>query len=194
MDYPYLIQRSKKKSYLAILACLLFVGLGVFTLALDTNGTGSAMIMTVIGWLNIILFTLGAVFFASRLRKKQLPLEITDEGIRDNSSFITPGLTRWEDIKGFRFKKAIPQSVILIDVHDPEAYVQKVDHPTLRANMRHNVKTLGSPAIINTTAIDVSPRKLFELLQEELKFQQTLRSSPGITLPELLRQRDELFR
>ena len=195
MNYPYRIPYSTKKSYInGILCLLLTLGAALPLISKLIAGESSTLSIFL-----MIALTIGLLFFGyaaythfQMLYSGKLAVEIDDEGIREETSKLSQGLVRWEDIIGMREYSTFGAKFIVIDVKNPEYYHSRARSGVARRLMKQNESMVGSPITINMGNIKIKPQELLHLLQEEWKFQQSLRSGPGTPLPELIRLRNEL--
>lgn len=196
ITYPYNIPFSNKKLFLLILAALTFVGLGVWLLFFEQSGDGRfpQWVGQVIGGLNILFFGVCAVVGFKFFNSKKMALTIDDEGVRDQSSAVATGLIKWEDITGFRVYQVMTTKMILVDVKNPDEYIDRARGTLAKKAMEQNVKMVGTPVSINSSTLKISTDNILKLLNEELAFQRQLASGPGTPLPELIRMRNELGR
>ena len=196
MEYPYRIPFSTTKYRIFIWMCALFtLVLGPVCVAgfIAEESIASKVIISVVGVVFLSFFIFIMIFLTRRLRSGQLAFEVSDEGILDRTSMVTPALIRWEDITEIKTMKAHPQNIILVVVRDPEAYINAAGGSIRQNALRRNWRELGTPFAIDGGSFDISVDDITGLLQDELAFQQELRTGPGITLPELIKRREELL-
>ncbi|MCJ8008863.1 STM3941 family protein [Lederbergia wuyishanensis] len=94
----YMIMPKTKRMVTLAFFSLVFVMVGIFILA-----SGSSIGPLIIGALTIIIFGLCFIYYVIVLIKREPAIIISNEGIIDKSSYIGPGLVRWDEIESFEF-------------------------------------------------------------------------------------------
>ncbi len=161
-----IIQLSKKKSLLTLLASLIFVVLGI-VIMLKPVAIGTLLgsnITFFIGLLSVIFFGLVSLFAFRKLFDKTPGLIINHQGIVDNSSAVAVGLIAWKDIEKIERISVFGQQMLLIMVKNPHDYLNRlqnaIKHKTAQANYKH----YGSPISIAATLLAVDFESLYGLL------------------------------
>lgn len=195
MDYPYKIPYSKTKLYLLLAASLVFVGLCLWYISVPDVpfGENFAPLLIGVGIVGLLFFSLTTFVLLRMLLSGKLAIEINDEGIRDETSGIAVGLIRWEDIESFAPYTTFGNHFILVNVRNPEYYYERARGSLAKRAMRQNEKSLRTPVSLNCGSVSIPPEQLIELLRSELDFQRELEEGPGVSLAELIRQRNALF-
>jgi len=85
-------------------------------------------------------------------RAAQPALTIDAVGVVDNTDCIPGGLLRWEDIKGVREGRYDGGQALFIDLHDPDAYLQRFSAGE-RVLLRSNVRRCGTPAVFSQRCV-----------------------------------------
>jgi len=94
-------------------------------------------------------------------------LVINEKGITDNSNFTSVGLIEWSQIKGIRMAQVMSNRFVLIDVVNPEKYLQ--ESSKFKASlMKSNLKIYGTPITITSNSLRCNFNELEKLLQEAL--------------------------
>jgi len=193
MEYPYKVPYHKRKFRLLIVVCLLFVL--VFLSLIFSPASSSVNTLNLwAGIAGLIFFGGGALLFTQILRSGKLAIEVNDEGIRDETTKVAVGLIRWEDITGFELHHVFGHPWIAVRVRDPEVYKDRARNGLAKRAMNQNEKKYGSALQLNCGSVKIPPEELLSLLQAELDFQRKLESGPGVSLAELIRQRNALYR
>ncbi|WP_077404833.1 STM3941 family protein [Cellulophaga omnivescoria] len=170
------IPLSKKKIYLKILGCLLFVVAGIwlffnaslyldFPLKLFRN----PMVIKGVGILSILFFGTIAILHSKKIFDKNAGLIIDSSGITDNSSATSVGLIEWNDIFDIKTKKIMSTKFLLINIKNPEKYIGKAKSATKAKLMRSNMKMYGTPLSITSNNLKYDFEKLEQLIQTEFK-------------------------
>ncbi|NJC28384.1 STM3941 family protein [Neolewinella antarctica] len=197
MDYPYQIPFSKTKFYALLAAALGFVVAGSWFVTVPDmfRGAGSLwpFVIMAIGLITILFFGVAGGFMLKMLLSDKMALEVNDEGIQDRTSAVAVGLIRWEDITDVKLHQIGSNHMILLNVRNSDDYLDKASGGLARRAMAQNAELLGTPITVNCSTLDLPAREVFELLREEWNFQRELRGGEGVSLPELIRKRNELL-
>lgn len=129
MNNEIKISLSKKKILLLFFGALIIVIIGIWFLLepeqfLSIRRTNETLIQAV-GISAIIFFGFCAVFAFKKLFDKKYGLIINENGIVDNSNATSVGLIKWTDIAGIRTEQVYSQNFIMLDVKNPEEYIQQ---------------------------------------------------------------------
>lgn len=196
MEAPYKIPFSKTKMYLLLLANLSFLLLSTWFLISPEvfSGSATAFWVRLMGIIGLVFFGITFFFGVRMITSGKLAIEITDEGIRDESSGVAVGLIRWEDIEDFGLYSIMGNEFVLVNVRNPEYYHERARGGIARYTMRQNEKMTGTPIQLNVKSVKLSSGKLLELLRAELAFRRRLEEGPRPSLAELIRQRNAVLR
>jgi hypothetical protein len=121
------------------------------------------------GIAGIIIFGGLSFFGFKKLFDKKNGLIINDVGIIDNSNETSIGLIKWNDIIGFRTEQEFSQKFIMVDVKNPEYYIEKRKNGLVKKAMEMNYSKYGSPITIISNSLDYKFLELEKLLITELK-------------------------
>lgn len=195
MDYPYKIPYSKTKMTLLVLLSIGFIAVSTWltVVAYDKFGDNMAAMVMVFGVMGILFGALGMIVIGRMLNSGKLAIEVNDEGIRDETSGVAVGLIRWEDIERLEPYSVTGNDFISVFVRNPEEYYAKARGTLAGKAMRLNEKMTGTPIQLNCGSVKTPPEQLLELLRAELAFQRELNDGPGLSLAELIRQREALY-
>lgn len=170
------IPLSRNKLILLLLGSLLFVlaGLWLFLNAnqfqdISLTFLRNPLIIKAIGLLGMIFFGAAAETAIGKLREKKAGLRIDQYGITDHSSASAVGLIEWADISGFRRKQVMSRKFLLIDLTDPEKYLQKTKSGRKSRLLRANKRMYGTPLSISTVDLKCNFSELDDLLQKEFR-------------------------
>ncbi len=173
MDNRIEIPLSKVKLLLLLLASSGFVVLGVFFTFSPAKFQSSLFqkpsIIQVIGLVSLLFFALCLVVIVKKFFDKKVGLAIDDKGIADNTNGLSVGLIPWEDILGIRVIHVFTQKIIMIDVKNPEDYINKAKNGLARRSMKANWKMYGSPLSIISNSLKINFDQLLKLLHLELE-------------------------
>ncbi|MET0394846.1 MAG: STM3941 family protein [Chitinophagaceae bacterium] len=166
------IRVSKSKLVKLTIASLVFVGAGIWLLVKQpTTGNGifdDPAVVKLVGVAAILFFGLALFVSVRKLGDRRPALVIDHTGITDYSSMLAAGLIPWRDIREIRCTKVLRDSLLLIIVTDPEAYIRRQPNTLKRKTMRLNYRQYGSPLSISTHALHCNPQELRLMLEEAL--------------------------
>lgn len=168
------IPLSKSKIVLMLLGALTFVAIGLwFVIAPPTikNSYWSNPIRIVIaGYSSIIFFGLCAFFFIRKLPNKKPGLIIDDTGLIDNSCGLSAGNILWSDIENISVIEIHGQKLIMIQVKNPQHYIDEQKDLFKRKGMEFNYRMYGTPLSLTSNGLKTSFHNLLTIVNE--KFQE----------------------
>lgn len=165
---PISITLSKKKIALSIIGSLSFVVLGIlFTIFPDTFTTiliKNILLIRFIGIIAVLFFGFALITLIRKiLFDKSLGIFINEEGIIDNSSFVSVGLIKWEDITSIEKSKVRSTSFLLIKVKNSEYYINTPNR--IKSNLlKANYKSYGTPISISANFVSCSFAQLENII------------------------------
>lgn len=170
MDTEYL-PLSKKKSIPYFLGSLLFSILGALMILTPQYFTHSTDITftKVIGYGCLVFFGLGVALFAIKIFNKKPGLILNKDGITDQTSAIGIGIIQWTDIKSIYLEKVSEQSFIMIEVKNPQQYLQKQKNPIARRAMEINMQLYKTPLHINVSLLTINATDLLDKMLAHFK-------------------------
>jgi hypothetical protein len=140
---------SRRKLVLVLLGCCAFVAIGAWMISMAKD---EGIVVAGAGLASILCFGLGGVYALFKLFDPRPALIIDAEGIIDNSSAVSVGRVRWDEITGVGTCQDKGQRFLVIGVIDPEKYVKRTSW-LLRPLVSLNVGLTGSPITIPSTAL-----------------------------------------
>ncbi len=162
------IQLSKIKLLLILLGSLTFVGLGLwFVINPPINHHyyhHSPTTILIAGYASIIFFGLCALLSIRKLADNRPGLIIDDLGISDNSSGVSCGQILWSDISNISILEIHRQKIIMLQVNNPEDYINRQTNTFKRKMMEMNFNMYGSPLSITSNGLKISFNELHKLL------------------------------
>lgn len=164
---------SKKKVLFNLLLAMGFVLAGIlFTAnpeAFKSPVFSNTYFIRFAGLIAFLFFGLCLVVIVRKFLDKQPGLTIDEEGILDNTSGVSIGLIKWEDIVGIKTVTVFNQKFLMIEVRNPEAYIEKAKSRLSKKAMEKNLKMYGSPISIISNSLTYDFKKLEDLLQREFE-------------------------
>jgi len=169
------IPLSKGKMVFLILGSLLFVVLSVFMFlnaeGMLTRRINNPFIIRIIAIIGILFFGLILISVIKKIMSNESGLTINNEGIWDNSSGVSVGMIKWTDIIGIRKVKASGVNFILIDVNNPDYYINNAKGRIKRLAMKANTRKYNTPISISTAGLKISFKELEKLIKQEYNIQ-----------------------
>lgn len=165
MQYPYAFYPNRNKLYLLIALCLGFVVAGFFLLF--TGGETSSVTFWA-GLVGVVFFGLCTEPFFQQLRRKTPTLTINSNGL-EVQTMLRKRTIPWEDIEGFREAAVLDQHFVLVDVCNPQEYLDKAGGKIFEKGMQSNLDRYGTPLALPTNTLKVDHNELLSLLRNELK-------------------------
>lgn len=167
---------SKKKLVFASIGSILFIFLGLQFIVNPERYISylfkSKDLITIIGYISLLFFSLCLMFISYKFFDKKPGLIINDAGIIDNSNFASVGLIEWNEIKRIRTQQVMSNRFILIDVKNPEKYIQ--GNSKLKAHlMKASLKMYGTPISITSNSLKYNFEELERVLKVEFESKQT---------------------
>jgi len=156
---------------LLIFGSLAFVVLSVFIFLnaekMVTRRISDPLLIKIIAVVGVIFFGIILMSVIKKIVSNQPGLIINNEGIWDNSSGVSVGMIKWEDVIGIRKVKASGVNFILIDVQNTESYVNNIKGTIKRQAMKANLKKYNTPISLSAAGLKISFNKLEELVRSE---------------------------
>lgn len=101
---------------------------------------------------------------------KKAGIIIDEKGIWDNSSGVSVGLIEWDDILGIRKVSVSGTSFLLIDVSNPEKYINRLSGVIKKIAVKANKKNYGTPISISAnglkTKLDILENQIIKAFEE----------------------------
>ncbi|MEN2413752.1 STM3941 family protein [Flavobacterium mesophilum] len=166
------IYTSKKKSFLLLLACLVFVIVGFYMFMNAENFIGSRsrspLFTKGIGIVSVLFFGLGIYVSIRQLIRNQLVLIIDKTGINVNPKKSLSERIEWKNIKGFSEIKIQRTKIVIINVNNSDYWIKKEENLIRKKLMKFNVNYYGSPFNLSANSMQVSYTELMKILNENL--------------------------
>jgi hypothetical protein len=173
------IPLSKVKMGLMLLGVLAFVvaaGWILFSLGLTVVRTdaGWAVIdfdvaYLVVGVIGILFFGFCGVYITKSLFDTQPGLVVDSAGIVDNASGIAAGRIAWEDIVAVKSMQIVNQKMLMIEVVNPDEYINRQTNPLSRQLAEANSKLYGTPVFIPANTLRCNFAKLTAIMQHHFE-------------------------
>lgn len=166
------IPLSKKKILLILLFSIVFAAIGFWFVieppTIKNPVFGNPLLISVLGYATIIFSVIGTFFCIRKLPDTKPGLIIDNEGFTDNSSGVSGGLVLWKDIENISIFEMRRQKLIMLEVNNPEEYINRQTNGFKRKLMAMNHKMYGTPLSISANALEISFEDLLAILSEKL--------------------------
>ena len=167
------IELSKTKIVLLLIAAIIFVILGILLASNPEEWTSlrhkSPDFVRAMGFISIVFFGVCGAFISRKLFDKKAGLIIDDNGITDNSNATSVGLIDWEDITGVSRVEIASTKILLLQIKNPDKYIERVKNALSKRAMKANHKMYGSPISIISSSLKIDFKDLEALVKSELK-------------------------
>ena len=110
---------------------------------------------------------MGIIYGIIKLFDKKAGLIIDSHGITDNTNASSIGLIEWNDINNIRIMQIMSSKLLLIDVDNPEKYIEKASNGIKGKLMRANMTICGTPLSITSNTLKCDFGKLEKLIRKE---------------------------
>jgi hypothetical protein len=116
----------------------------------------------------LLFFGFATIFYLLKLIDKRPGIVINEEGLFDNSGAVSVGLVPWPDIKRVFIARVMKQEFLIIEVTNPEDYLNRFKNFFKKKGMQYNVKNYGSPVAISTNGLKCDVNELVIIVNERL--------------------------
>ncbi|WP_435138264.1 STM3941 family protein [Formosa sp. A9] len=171
MNDEIILPVSKSKIMLLFVGALIFVAGGIqFVYAPQIFANSkyrpkSPELIEIIGITAVLFFGVCAIFGLKKLFDKKTGLKINADGITDYLSATSIGLIKWSDIVGIGTAQVHSQKFVIVEVSNPEYYINLNKSRIGKMAMQSNYNSLGSPISISTISLKITFTDLKELIE-----------------------------
>jgi len=174
MEEKIEIPISKNKLFLGIGGSILFVILGfwILTNLSDFENKGirifrNPIVLKGAGISAVLFFGATGIYGVKKLFEKKVGLIIDSNGITDNSNASSVGLIEWNDISEIKTQQVMSTKFLLINVVNPEKYIEKAKSGMKAKLLRSNMKMYGTPLSITSNTLKCDFGELEKLIETE---------------------------
>ena len=175
MEDQIKIPFSKSKISLLFFGAIIFVLLGILFISKPEKFINIVYrnpdIIRIVGVISLSFFGICAIFIFKKLFDKKSGLVIDQNGITVNSNATSVGLIKWSDITQIKEAKEFSQKFIIIEVSNPNEYIESQKNKFAQLAMKANYKKYGSPISITPNSLKIDFKKLKLLIEENFKKQ-----------------------
>jgi hypothetical protein len=166
------IPLSKKKLILMLIGSIGFVAAGLWFVinppTISNPFFGNPTVIFVTGIASILFFGLCAVYIARKLPDNKPGLIIDNIGLTDNSSGVSAGQILWSDIENISVIEILRQKLIMLQVKNPQNYIDKQTSGFKRKMMQMNLNMYGTPLSITSNSLQIKFDELLNILNNHL--------------------------
>ncbi|MCF1713282.1 hypothetical protein L0U88_01410 [Flavihumibacter sp. RY-1] len=166
------IPLSKKKLVLLLAGSLVFVAAGIWFLInppkINNALFGNPTFILIISIAAILFFGTIAVLIARKLPENKPGLIIDSVGLTDNSGGISAGQILWSDLQNISVIEINRQKIILLEVKNPQDYINRQTSGLKRKLMQLNYNSYGTPLSISSNSLQIEFNELVTLLNNRL--------------------------
>ena len=166
------IALSKRKIVLMLIGSVLFVFIGLWFIIkppeMENSFFGNKILVLITGVAAVLFFGMAAVMFLRKMQDRMPGLIVDSEGLIDNSSAVSAGRIAWKDINGLSVIEIQRQKLIMIEVSNPEEYIDRQTSGFKKRIMKMNMSAYGTPISISSNTLIISFDKLMDLLNDGL--------------------------
>ncbi len=166
------IPLSKTKLIFAFIGSAIFILIGREFILMPEKYVSPLMrspeLIAIVGYASVIFFGLCLIYILYKASDKKPGLIVNGNGITDNSNFSSVGLIEWSEIIGIRSQQVMSTKFILIDVLNPEKFIQKSSK--FKASLlKTNMKMYGTPLSITSNSLRYNFDEMEKLLKTEFE-------------------------
>ena len=166
------IALSKKKIFFMLIGALAFVAIGLWFVisppTISNSYWGNPTKIAIAGYASIVFFGLCAFVLIKKLPDNKPGLIIDQTGLTDNSSGVSAGQILWTDIENISVIEIHSQKLIMLQVKNPQDYIDKQTSSFKRKMMQLNYKMYGTPLSITSNGLKISFDELLSTLTNKL--------------------------
>ncbi|MGZ5255260.1 MAG: STM3941 family protein [Flavitalea sp.] len=170
-DQPIEIPLNKTKLIMMLVASIVFVAIGfwfVFSPPVINNSFwGNPTRLMIIGYASILFFGICTIALAKKLPDTKPGLIIDNKYLFDNSSALSVGEIPWEDIEHISVMEVQKQKMLMVEVRNPEEYIDRQPNFLKRKAMTMNYRMYGTPISITTNGLKIPFPELLDLLNKK---------------------------
>lgn len=171
------IPLSKSKIVLMLIGALMFVAIGLWFIInppkIENTYWGNPTKIAIAGYASIIFFGLCGLVLMRKLPDNKPGLIIDDTGITDNSSGLSAGHILWADIENISVLEIHKQRLLMLEVNNPQDYIDRQNSLFKRKGMALNYKMYGTPLSITSHGLKIPFQELLALVTKRFQERRT---------------------
>ena len=173
MNDEIIIGSNKTKTFFLLIGGLLFVILGIWFLddpqrfANSSYRPRSAFFIEIFGFVSVVFFGACSVLCIKNLIAKKSGLIFNQFGIQVNSAGPSIGLIIGDDITGIKTVEFDSQRFIMIEVSNPDHYINRSKNRIKKMAMKANYTKYGTPISISAYTLKVNFEVLIKIFEKQ---------------------------
>ena len=116
-----------------------------------------------IGLFLLVFCSSAWIYIPIKLFDKKPGLILDENGIYDNSSFVSVGLILWKDIESIRIEKIKSTKTLIVNIYNPEKYIDRSNR-FKKVLLNLNTKLYGTPLTIGLAGLKFNRERLEKLI------------------------------
>jgi len=173
MTDPIEIPLSKKKLLLMLAGSVGFILIGFWFVfdppRISNPYFGDPTLLLLLGIVSILFFGICAVYIARKLPENKAGLIIDSSGLIDNSSGVSAGRILWSDIQDISVIEIHRQKLIMLQVKNPQDYIDRQKSRFKRKMMQMNFNMYGTPLSITSNSLKIEFNELINILHDQFQ-------------------------
>ena len=173
MTDPIEIPLSKKKLLLMLAGSVGFILIGFWFIIdppkISNPYFGDPTLLLLLGIVSILFFGICAVYIARKLPDNKAGLIIDSSGLIDNSSGVSAGRILWSDIQDISVIEIHRQKLIMLQVKNPQDYIDRQKSRFKRKMMQMNFNMYGTPLSITSNSLKIEFNELINILHDQFQ-------------------------
>jgi hypothetical protein len=120
--------------------------------------------LTVFSYAGLLLFGFAGIALSKKLFQKHPGLIIDENGIVDNAGGLAAGYILWSDIENISRFEIQGQDFVMIQVKNPQYYIDRENSFLKRKAMALNLRLYGTPVCISANTLSIKFGELYTVL------------------------------
>lgn len=161
---------SKRKTLILMIGALLFILLGAWFSLEPSRFVGGMfrqeLLIRVVGVACLLFFGFALVQAIRQFIRPKAGLRFSADGIDIDLGNNFRGLIEWRQIAGFSETQVSGQHLIMINLENPDAFIEKETSKFRKKIMKFSNETYGSPIAISATGLRTTHEELLQTVRE----------------------------
>lgn len=166
---PLEVPFNKRKIVLLLAGSVLLFSMGVWIVFARPSTEGhhwmNATKLLIAAYGAILLFGLTTIAILKKIFDHTPGLVIDNMGLTDHSGALAAGFISWTDMENISKFQLQGQDFILIQVKNPEFYIERQGSRLKRKGMALNNRLYGTPIFISANTLSVPFHELYLMIQ-----------------------------
>ncbi len=165
---------NKKKIIFLFFMSIVFFFLALLLLIYlpQDQGIVDYWFIKIVASLGVFLTAIAWFFVFLKIFDRKPGLVINDEWILDNSSFLSVGLIKWDNISNVAVNNIRKQKILTITLKNPDEFMEK-QNVVKKFCFKLNHKYFESPVQISDSALKYDCQKIYEIIKRKIASHKT---------------------